>query len=329
MRFRCCAISSYREFSSISFPSPRVGFIGLGNMGSGMAINLHKKGAYVVAHDVTTDSLGVKTVRENDISFAKTLDELLAKHVEDAPLDYIVSMLPASQHVSDLYRKGIFPALSKSSVSRSPLLIDCSSIDMVTAKEVAEEAKKQGLRMVDAPVSGGAPAASAGTLTFMVGGEKADFENARVALKMMGPNAFHCGKNSLGQAMKACNNLILAASMLGTAEGFRLGVTKFGIDAKTFYEVVNTSSGRCWSSETYCPCPDAKEGTPATRDYQPPSFMVDLMAKDLGLALSAVEAVGGKAPMTEHSLKVYKEVQAAGHGKLDFGCVYKHMPGAK
>eukprot|EP00397_Hematodinium_sp_SG-2012_P028101 GEMP01029568.1.p1 GENE.GEMP01029568.1~~GEMP01029568.1.p1 ORF type:complete len:246 (+),score=65.00 GEMP01029568.1:336-1073(+) len=245
-------------------------------------------------------------------------------------------MVPASTHVRDLYlgtggNAGIIDALCRKldGDGNKPILIDCSTIDIGTTKEVSAYASSKGFGMLDAPVSGGVPGAQNGTLTFMVGGDSHNFDHARTdVLSKMGANAFYCGGSSLGQATKTCNNLILAASMLGVAEGFRLG-NRIGIDTATLFKVVNSSTGRCWASDTYCPAPGGRDGTPASRDYAPPSFMVDLMAKDLQLALNAAAGVGATAPITEHSLKVYKEVQKAGHGSLDFGCVYKYMPGAK
>lgn len=325
LSLRQATLRAVRAASTAANAAPNVAFIGLGNMGSGMALNLHRNGASIRTHDVMRDSPGVQAILAEKIQFSETVASLL-----DGPLDYVISMVPASNHVRELYmgKNGIIEMLGSKS-EKKPILIDCSTIDISTAKEVGAYAATKGFGMLDAPVSGGVPGAQNGTLTFMVGGEAADFQRARdEVLSKMGVNAFHCGGASLGQASKTCNNLILAASMLGVAEGFRLG-SRFGIDTATLFNVVNSSTGKCWASEIYCPAPGALEGTPASRDYEPPSFMVDLMAKDLQLALNAAEAVGATAPVTQHSLQVYKKVQDAGHGKLDFGCVYKHMPGAK
>jgi len=291
--------------------------VGLGNMGSNMARNLHAKGCDMVLYDINPENPFVKELAAKGATVAASLEELCSHD-----LSAVLSMVIAPKDVRELYcgKDGLLRHLKT-----RPLLMDCSTIDPKTAGEVAQAARHAGHRMVDAPVGGGVPAASAGTLTFMVGASNEDFDAALPFLQMMGTNIYHCGGPSLGQAAKICNNLILGASMLGVAEGFRLGEA-LGVDMKTLYGIVNNSSGRCWSSDTWCPVPGIKEGTPATRDYQPPSYVVDLLEKDLKIAIEAGLAANLDMPISSFSRRMYSRVQEAGHGRLDIGCVFRHMP---
>ncbi|KAF4675754.1 hypothetical protein FOL47_007345 [Perkinsus chesapeaki] len=304
-----------------------IGFIGLGNMGSGMAGNLLKAERSLVVFDKMVGSAGVQEAAAKEARVAEGLEDLCASS------DVIISMVPGSQDVIDLYtgHGGILSLLKKSS-----FLIDCSTIDPIAAKSVIAAAKGEGHKMVDAPVSGGVPAARAGTLTFMVGADSTeDFQTAVEILKPMG-NPKHCGGAGMGQAVKVSNNLILAASMLGVAEGFRLAKT-LGVDPKVFAEIVNASTGRCWSSDTYNPVPGVLDkDIPSNREYSG-GFMVDLMVKDLGLAKTAAEGCGAEhvdedifevefeVPVATFCRELYGSVGDKGHGRKDFSCVYEYL----
>eukprot|EP00927_Polykrikos_kofoidii_P008612 TRINITY_DN1358_c0_g1_i1.p1 TRINITY_DN1358_c0_g1~~TRINITY_DN1358_c0_g1_i1.p1 ORF type:complete len:365 (-),score=67.08 TRINITY_DN1358_c0_g1_i1:34-1128(-) len=297
--------------------SGKVAFVGLGNMGSNMARNLQKKGCDLVLYDVNPENPFVKELASQGATVARSVEEMCSY-----PLSAVLSMVIAPKDVYSLYcgPSGVLRHLTS-----KPLLMDCSTIDPETAGVVSKEAAAAGHRMADAPVGGGVPAASAGTLTFMVGATEEDFESALPILQMMGTNIYHCGGPSSGQAAKICNNLILGASMLGVAEGFRLGEA-LGVDPAKLFGIVNNSSGRCWSSDTWCPVPGLKDGTPASRDYHPPSYVVDLLEKDLKIAIETGKAANCDMPISSFSHAMYKQVQEAGHGKLDIGCVFKHMP---
>ncbi|EEQ99349.1 3-hydroxyisobutyrate dehydrogenase, putative [Perkinsus marinus ATCC 50983] len=304
-------VGSYRGSRCFS----TIGFIGLGNMGAGMAANLLKAQRNLVVFDKFKDSPGVKEAASKGARVAEDLEELCGSS------EVIISMLPGTRDVEELYTAtngGILSLLEKSS-----FLIDCSTIDPIAAQHVIRKAQEQGHRMVDAPVSGGVPAAKAGTLTFMVGADTPeDLKTATAILDAMG-NPKHCGGTGLGQAVKVSNNLILAASMLGVAEGFRLAKS-LGVDPKVFAEIVNTSTGRCWSSDTYNPVPGVLDkDIPSNRSYSG-GFMVDLMVKDLDLAKAAAEGCGAEVPVAAFARDLYASVGAKGHGRKDFSCVYEY-----
>ena len=285
-----------------------VGFIGLGNMGNPMCRNLLKAGHALKVHDVVP----------------ALLDKVVALGCEKAGsaaecargVDAVVTMLPSSPHVKAVYM-GEGGVLS-GAVAGTPL-IDCSTIDPITAREVAAAARSRGCPMVDAPVSGGVGGAEAATLTFMVGGEGADFERAKPLLQAMGKNVVHCGASGNGQVTKICNNLMLAIEMIGTAEGMALAA-KLGMDPKVFASVVNTSSGRCWSSDTYNPYPGVLEAAPASRGYTG-GFGADLMLKDLGLVTDAAKAVRQPVLLGALAQQIYQKHSADGHGAKDFSSV--------
>eukprot|EP00927_Polykrikos_kofoidii_P010832 TRINITY_DN14576_c0_g1_i1.p1 TRINITY_DN14576_c0_g1~~TRINITY_DN14576_c0_g1_i1.p1 ORF type:complete len:393 (-),score=72.54 TRINITY_DN14576_c0_g1_i1:108-1202(-) len=314
-------VATFRALSSASgggeAGTGKVAFVGLGNMGSNMARNLQKKGCDLVLYDVNPENPFVKELASEGATVARSVEEMCSY-----PLSAVLSMVIAPKDVYDLY---CGPSGVLRHLTTKPILMDCSTIDPKTAGAVAKEAAAAGHRMADAPVGGGVPAASAGTLTFMVGASDEDFQSALPFLEKMGKNIYHCGGPSSGQAAKICNNLILGASMLGVAEGFRLGEA-LGVDPKKLFGIVNNSSGRCWSSDTWCPVPGLMEATPASRDYHPPSYVVDLLEKDLKIAIETGEAASCDMPISTFSHKVYKQVQEAGHGRLDIGCVFKHMP---
>jgi 3-hydroxyisobutyrate dehydrogenase len=251
---------------------------------------------------------------------ATSLDEIAAE------ADTIVSMVTACDHVRSVYA-GPDGLLAKCQ-GRARLILDSSTINPSTSMEMISLAKESGHTFIDTPVGGGVPAAKAGTLTFMVGAheDSEEWARAKVLLDHMGSNVVPCGAPGKGGAAKLCNNLILGISMLGVAEGYRLA-EKLGVDMHLFDSVVNGSSGRCWSSDTYNPVPalaDKYPNAPASRDYGPPSFMAELMLKDLGLALQAADGIDLKMPMLQEAERLYKGTCDKGHGRLCFSSVFKH-----
>jgi 3-hydroxyisobutyrate dehydrogenase len=291
---------------------PTCGFIGLGNMGASMALNLLKAGNSVVVHDL--NAAAVERLREAGAHPAASIKELCA----DA--EVVVTMLPSSPHVEAVLcdAGGVLTHLRTGG-----MVIDASTIDPNVSKRVAKAASQAKVDFVDAPVSGGVGGAAAGTLTFMVGGSKEAFERAKPILQAMGRNIVHCGGVGLGQAVKVCNNLVLGISMVGVSEAMNLGI-KLGLDPKLLAGIFNTSSARCWSSDTYNPVPGVMENVPASRGYSG-GFGVDLMRKDLGLALSAAEAIHVSLPMGSRSKEVYDAISAAGQGGMDFSIAYDHF----
>jgi len=286
----------------------KIGFIGLGHMGNPMARNLLKHGHALKIYDVIPDLVKKLAVEGCEVA---TSAADCAKGVE-----VVITMLPSSPHVRSVYL-GDYGVLK--GASRGTPLIDSSTIDPLTAREVAMDAKAKGCAMVDAPVSGGVAGAEAGTLTFMVGGEARDFEAAKPVLLAMGKNIVHCGGVGNGQVAKICNNMMLAIEMIATAEGMTLAA-KLGMDPKVFAAIVNTSSGRCWSSDTYNPYPGVLESVPASRSYAG-GFGSDLMLKDLTLATDA--AKNAKQPVMLGALaqQIYQKHSVDGNGAKDFSSV--------
>jgi 3-hydroxyisobutyrate dehydrogenase len=260
----------------------RIAFIGLGHMGGGMAANLAKAGHDVRAFDLSAEAL----------ERAKEAGCLPAESAAAAcdGAEAVVTMLPAGRHVEQVYEESVFDAVPKTA-----LLIDCSTIDVATARRVADSAAAKGLTMVDAPVSGGIAAANAGTLTFMVGGSAAAFARAEGFLANMGKAVIHAGGNGAGQAAKICNNMILGATMIATCEAFVLA-QKLGLDPQKFFDIASVSSGQSWSMTSYCPMPGVGPETPADRDYQG-GFAAALMLKDLRLAMEAAAGADADTPM--------------------------------
>ncbi|HXH16858.1 MAG TPA: 3-hydroxyisobutyrate dehydrogenase [Sphingomonas sp.] len=289
----------------------RVAFIGLGNMGGGMAANLAKKGHDVRAFDLNADALDK----------AKAAGCLPAESAAEAAegAEAIVTMLPAGAHVAAVYDT-LFGVASP-----TVILIDCSTIDVATAKQVAEAAQAKGLAAVDAPVSGGIAAANAGTLTFMVGGSGEAFDRAQPFLADMGKAVIHAGGNGAGQAAKICNNMILGATMIATCEAFVLA-EKLGLDAQAFYDIASVSSGQSWSMTSYAPLPGVGPETPADHDYQG-GFAAALMLKDLRLAMAAAQDVGADTPMGAKAAERYEAFAEAGQGGLDFSAIIKTLRG--
>jgi 3-hydroxyisobutyrate dehydrogenase len=289
-----------------------VGFIGVGNMGGPMARNLVKAGHTVHAFDLSAGA--VQRVVDAGGIAAKTV----ADAVRDA--DMIVTMLPAGKHVEEVYSGagGVIQAAKKGA-----LCIDSSTIDVATARAVHAKAKAAGFGWIDAPVSGGTTGAEAGTLTFMIGGDDGDVAKAQPYLEKMGKTIIHCGGAGNGQAAKICNNMILGISMIGVSEAFVLA-EKFGLDAKTLFDVSSKSSGQCWSLTTYCPVPGLVPTSPANRDYTP-GFSADMMLKDLRLANDAANSLGAQTPLGAEATRVYATYSQAGNGGKDFSGIIRYL----
>ncbi|SAK51525.1 3-hydroxyisobutyrate dehydrogenase [Caballeronia catudaia] len=288
----------------------QIGFVGLGHMGGPMAANLLKAGHAVTAFDLVPAALDA----------AKAAGATLAASPRAAAegAEVVITMLPAAQHVKAVYLNddGVLAGVTK-----GVPLVDSSTIDPATAKLIGEAAGRQGNPFADAPVSGGVVGAQAGTLTFMVGADEALFETLRPVLSGMGKNMVRCGETGTGQIAKICNNLLLGISMIGVAEAMKLGET-LGIDPTKLAGILNTSTGRCWSSDTCNPYPGIIETAPASRGYSG-GFGADLMLKDLGLAVDA--ARGAKQPVFMGALaqQLYQSMSQQGLGGLDFSGIIK------
>ena len=291
-----------------------VAFIGLGNMGGGMAANLVKAGHAVRAFDLSNDALE-RAEKAGCIAAKSTQDALAGAEV-------VVSMLPAGQHVRGVYLgdDGIV-----ANVAPGTLLIDSSTIDVDSARAVIEAANTKDLLMVDAPVSGGVAAAAAGTLTFMVGGRKSAYTKAEIYLEAMGKNIFHAGEAGNGQVAKVCNNMLLGISMIGTCEAFALA-EKLGLDAQTFYDISSTASGQSWSMTSYCPAPGPVPAAPSNRDYAA-GFTAAMMLKDMRLAQQAAGAAKAATPLGAQAEALYALMEAAGKDDLDFSGIMKLIKG--
>lgn len=290
----------------------KIGFIGLGNMGGPMAANLIAAGNDVKVFDLSAEAMN--TLAEA----GATVAESAADAVVDA--DFVISMLPNSKHVQNLYcgENGIGDA-----IAQSALVIDCSTIDAKIARELAVELNKKGVRFVDAPVSGGTAGAKSGTLTFICGGDAADIEEAREILGQMGKNVFRAGEHGSGQVAKICNNMMLAISMAGTSEALQLGKAN-GLDPKVLSEIMLQSSGRNWTLEVYNPCPYVLEGVPSSNNYEG-GFQVDLMSKDLGLAMDTAQNAGSNTPLGKLVQSMYSEHSGNGFGKKDFSSIFTYF----
>ncbi len=286
----------------------RVAFIGLGNMGGGMAANLAKAGHEVAAFDLSQAALD--RAKANGCIIAASAEAAVAN------AEAVVTMLPAGKHVAEVYRTTILPNAPKTA-----LLIDCSTIDVATAKAVEAEAQAAGFTMVDAPVSGGIAAADGGTLTFMVGGSDDGFARAKEFLDYMGKAVIHAGGAGSGQAAKICNNMLLGATMAATCEAFVLA-EKLGLDAQTFYDISSKASGQSWSMTSYCPVPGVGPETPADRNYDG-GFAAALMLKDLKLAMEAAKEAGAYTPMGGEAEELYQRFVDRGGAGKDFSALIK------
>ncbi|MCT8174281.1 3-hydroxyisobutyrate dehydrogenase [Variovorax sp. CY25R-8] len=291
----------------------KIAFIGLGNMGGPMALNLLKAGHTLSAFDLSADAC--KKFAGEGLPIAKSA----ADSVADA--EVVISMLPASAHVEGLFLGGAGKPGLLESIQAGALVIDSSTIAAATSRKVAEAAAAKGIAMIDAPVSGGTGGAIAGTLTFMVGGETKDLERARPVLEKMGANIFHAGAAGAGQTAKICNNMLLGILMIGTSEALALGVAN-GLDPKVLSEIMRRSSGGNWALEKYNPMPGVMETAPASKNYAG-GFGTDLMLKDLGLAQENATAVRASTPLGGIARNLYAAHSLAGHGALDFSSVLK------
>ncbi len=288
----------------------KIAFIGLGNMGGGMAANLLKAGHVVHAFDLAEPALAQ----------AKALgcQAFSSVHAAVAAVEAVISMLPNGAIVADVYAREVF-----GHAPSTALLIDCSTIDVATARASICDAKAQGHAMVDAPVSGGIAAANAGTLTFMVGGTSAAFGRAQPLLACMGKAVIHAGAAGAGQAAKICNNLILGAQMISTCEAFVMA-QKLGLDPQTFYAISSAATGQSWSMTSYCPLPGIGPQSPADNDYAG-GFAAALMLKDLKLAMEAAESVDAQVPMGTRATALYQAFVDSGSGALDFSAIIKTL----
>jgi 3-hydroxyisobutyrate dehydrogenase len=287
----------------------KIGFIGLGNMGLPMAINLLKAGHDVSGFDLVQSQLDAFAVAGGQVAAS------VGATAKDA--DILISMLPASRHVEGLYLGGTGLLAN---ANPKTLLIDCSTISPKVAQAVAAQAKEKGFIMLDAPVSGGTAGAQAGTLTFMVGGDAGAVDFARPLLEKMGKNIFHAGASGAGQTVKVCNNMLLGIQMLGTSEALRLGIAN-GMDPKVLSDIMSKSSGRNWALEIYNPCPGVMENVPSSKGYAG-GFGVDLMLKDMGLAVENAENLEASIPLGKLARQLYESHSKAGNGQLDFSSVF-------
>jgi len=286
----------------------RIAFIGLGHMGGGMAPNLAKAGHEVRAFDLSQEALDA--AEKAGCGRAGSAEEA----VRDA--EVVITMLPAAKHVLGVYRDQVF-----GNAPASALLIDCSTIDVGSARTIEEEAQAQGYEMVDAPVSGGIAAAAGGTLAFMVGGSDAAFARAKPIIEPMAKAVIHAGGAGAGQAAKICNNMILGATMAVTCEAFVLA-QKLGLDPQVFFDISSQASGQSWSMTTYCPVPGVGPKTPADNNYDG-GFAAALMLKDLRLALEAAEQAGVELEMGDEAEEMYAEFVERGGGGKDFSGIIK------
>jgi 3-hydroxyisobutyrate dehydrogenase len=289
-----------------------IGFIGLGNMGAPMAANLLKAGHRVTGFDIAPGP--VETLAAQGGTAAKTAAESAAAG------EIVITMLPAGPQVRSVYLGdgGVLAHAAKGA-----LLIDCSTIDVETARAVAAAAAERGFEMLDAPVSGGVAGAMAGSLTIMVGGGAAAFARARPVLEAMGRTIVHCGPEGNGQAAKICNNMILGVSMIAVCEAFALA-EKLGLEAQTLFDVAAKSSGQCWALTSYCPVPGPVPGSPANRGYAA-GFTAAMMLKDLRLAQQAAGATAAPTPLGAAAASLYQLFVDGGAGGLDFSGIFRFI----
>jgi 3-hydroxyisobutyrate dehydrogenase len=294
---------------------PKIGFIGLGNMGGPMVANLIAAGHEVRAFDISADAVARATEAG---AVAATSGADAAKGV-----GVVITMLPAGKHVRSVFLED---DKVMDIVAPGSLLIDCSTIDVVTARAAIAEAEQRGLEMLDAPVSGGIGGAQAGTLTFMCGGTESAFARAKPILETMGKNIFHAGDAGAGQAAKVCNNLMLAIQMIAVSEGFALG-DKLGIDRQKLFDIASTATSQCWAMTSYCPVPGPVLTSPANRDYEA-GFTVAMMLKDLLLAREASGEVDANTPLGAQATDMFASFAGEGNEGLDFSAIFKHIAGS-
>ncbi len=287
----------------------KVAFIGLGNMGGPMAINLVKAGHQVCVFDLSEQAVA------QVVEQGATTQPQASDCVKGA--EYIISMLPAGKHVEAVYlsEKGLI-----NHIAEGALVIDSSTIDSATSIKVGAALLAKGINFIDAPVSGGVGGAIAGTLSFMVGGSELDFTRAKTVLDNMGKNIFHAGKHGAGQVAKVCNNMLLSVLMVGTSEALQLGISN-GLDPAVLSNIMSKSSGSNWTLDVYNPCPDVMENVPSSNDYQG-GFMVNLMAKDLGLAMDTAVSSQSSTPMGALARSLYAMHASSGNGAKDFSSIF-------
>ncbi|CAO3458474.1 3-hydroxyisobutyrate dehydrogenase (EC 1.1.1.31) [Azospirillum argentinense] len=296
----------------------RIAFIGLGNMGRPMCDNLTKAGHDVLGYDV------VPAARDAYAAAGGRVASTLAEALADA--DTVISMIPTGKHVRAAYEgQGEDEGGVLTHARPGTMLIDCSTIDVESARAVSKAAAEAGFVMVDAPVSGAVPAAQAGTLTFMVGGTAEGFERARPVLAAMGPKIFHVGASGNGVALKICNNMMAGMSMVAISEVLALA-EKLGLDHQTVYDVMTVSSGNCWALQSYCPVPGPVPASPANRDYQP-GFAAAMMLKDMRLSQAAAATSGAATPLAGSAAALYQMLVEHGHGNKDFSAVFALITG--
>lgn len=294
--------------------SGTIAFIGLGNMGAPMAANLIEAGYTLTVFDLVEQAMA------DAVAQGASQAASAAAAVVDAEI--VISMLPAGKHVFDLYLDsgGLLDAISEDT-----LIVDCSTIDAETSRQVAEKAGQRGLTMLDAPVSGGVNGAKTGGLTFMVGGEADGVERAQPLFEIMGKTHFHAGPAGAGQVAKMCNNMLLGILMTGTSEAINLGVAN-GLDPAVISEIMKNASGGNWALNVYNPYPGVMENAPASNGYKP-GFGVDLMLKDLGLAMDSSLKNGVSTPLGSMARNLYSVHSQAGHGGDDFSSILKLLKG--
>jgi 3-hydroxyisobutyrate dehydrogenase len=290
----------------------RIAFIGLGNMGGGMAANQAKAGREVLAFDLSASAL--ERASEAGCRPAGSV----AEAVRDA--DAVITMLPAGPHVRQVYAEAVLP-----NARAGTLLIDCSTIDVESARAVATQATQAGFPFADAPVSGGVAAAAGGTLAFMVGCDEADFAGVETALTPMARAVIRAGDHGAGQAAKICNNMVLGASMIAVCEAFALA-ERLGLEADRFFEIASKSSGQCWSLTSYCPWPGPVEAAPSNRGYEG-GFAVAMMLKDLKLAQEAAARAGAATPLGAQAEGLYALFDRLGYGSKDFSAILQLIRG--
>ena len=288
----------------------KIAFIGLGNMGGGMAANLVKAGHRVNAFDLSADALA--RAQENGCATFTSVRDAVDG------VDAVVSMLPNGTIVDSVFESDVL-----GHAPTGAILLDCSTIDVDTARKVTADAVAAGYDMVDAPVSGGIAAANGGTLTFMVGGTDTAFARAEPILSAMGKAVIHAGGSGAGQAAKICNNMLLGASMIATCETFAMA-EKLGLDLQTFYDISSKASGQNWSMTSYCPVPGVGPTSPADNEYQG-GFATALMLKDLKLAMEAAQSVNADVPMGARAAELYAQFDAAGKGGMDFSAIIQSL----
>ena len=295
----------------------KIGFIGLGNMGLPMAKNLVTAGYQVTGFDLSDAAMNALKKAGGQIA------QDIKAAVTDAQI--VLTMLPSGAQVQEIYCGTPQMAGVLAQVDKDTLLIDCSTIDVDTARQVSQMAQAKNLPMLDAPVSGGVGGAEAATLTFMVGGAAQDFARAKPILENMGKNIFHAGDSGNGQVAKICNNMLLGISMIGTCEAFMLG-EKLGLDAQVLFDIASTASGQCWSMTSYCPAAGPVPNSPANNDYKA-GFTAAMMLKDLHLSQAAANSAACKTPMGQRATQLYNTMAEKGYDGLDFSGIMKMLRG--